>query len=231
MKRISIICLLCIFILSTLVYPVSAVETSENTLTTSVYSRQQIIEIAKCAFPSHKQSIEAFENISTLSTVNSRHSQENIHDELIVNETVYLSDSDAVVYQEYASGRSFIFIVNCGKINATSTSYGTYTDYSVDLHAVCSFSSDAFLINGFRHRCTSSNFDSILSRGTLGGTVAYTHYDDYLLSQTGTSEPYACYIATFSTSIFVNENVTIDGVYDAYITVTINNGSLSISGY
>lgn len=231
MKKMSIICLACAFLMSTLVCPVFAVANSEESITTSSYSRQQIIDIAADAFPIHKDAIKSFEDISVLSTDNMGYSGRSIQDNLIVNETASLSDGDTVVYQKYASGRAFIFIVNCGKVNSTSTSYETYTDYSVDLHAVCSFSSDAFLINGFRHRCTTSNYDSILSRGSLGGTVAFTYYDDYLLSESGTSEPYACYIATFNTSVYVNENITVEDVYNAYITVTINDGSLSIDGY
>ena len=191
----------------------------ENEESVCSLSREEIIELAATAFPEYSAKITSFYQ-STPTAL----SQNNIEDTVVVHESRALSDSMSIVYQENSSGQAFIYAITCGKVNSTSTSYGAYTDYSVDLHAVCTFSTDSFLINDFRHRCTSNLVDSILSFGTLDGTVISCAYDAFLQYESGSSEPYACYVATFRTSHY------FEGLYDAYITVSIEDGVLSIYG-
>ena len=203
--------------------PTNAIDILETEQVMHSLTRDQIIDIAINAFPQYASRITAFQDVQPI--------PENTlsDDPIIINETKKVTESMSINYQEHSTGRAYIFIINCGKLNSSSTQYPTYTDYSVDLHAVCTYSSDAFMINGFTHRCTNNLVDTITSRGSLGGT-AISSYSTYNLTESGSSNPYAKYVATFSVSLLVGENAYYETTYDAVITVTVDDGNLTIEG-
>lgn len=224
MKKLTIVIMACVIAFSSLLLPVRASEVTNPVQISREFNRDYVIELALQIFP------EYADTISGNTPVNPNIPYGGSGDKVVIYETRNISDDDYIIYQEYASGRAFIFVISGGYMLESETSYPSYTDYVVDLHAFCTFSENTFLIHDFKYRYTNNGVDSILSRGTCGGDVVFSAYDTYCLTENGGANPYANYLANFSVEVSAGENYSYTGVYNAYITVTVNNGNVSIQG-
>lgn len=211
-----VVSLVMVMAIGTIALPVNAVEETEN------FTRDEIIKMAQVAFPEYAEKMSEIVPVQAddLRSI----------DPVVIDETRELSEDISVKYQEFESGRAFIFIINCGKANVRRNPATGYTDYYVDFHATCSFSSQSFRINNFLHRCSDTMVDSIVKRGELAGEVTFYAYDTCILQESG-GRCESNYIANFAVSITDTNGNPMENIYPAYITVTVRDGNSSISGY
>lgn len=206
-----------IMAMGTVAVPVNAAVESDDP------TREEIVKLAQIAFPEYAEKISKIEPLKA--------DEYRSVDPVVIEETRKVSEDTSIKYQEFESGRAFIFKITCGKANQREENKGTYTDYYVDLSAMCTFASGSFRINGFKHRCTNTNLDSITDRGTLWGDVVASMYGDYRSVEDGNGPAMACYLATFPVSLPDPNLNPFDSTYIANIKVVLNNGDLSISGF
>lgn len=212
-----VVSLVMIMAIGTVAVPVNAAVESEDP------TREEIVKLAQIAFPEYAEKISKIEPLKA--------DEYRSIDPVVIEETRKVSEDTSIKYQEFESGRAFIFKITCGKANQRVEQATGHTDYTVDLSAMCTFASGSFRIDEFKHRCTVNNDDSILSRGSLWGDVVASSYGKCRIYEEGSDPAMACYLATFPVSLPDPNLNPIDSVYTANIEVVLDNGNLSISGF
>lgn len=119
-----------IFLVSTWYVPAFSAENScsvEAMTTSDTETRNMVIEKAIQAFPEYEEKIMQ-ENVQGLNTRQLADS-----DVIVVNETRFLSENEAVQYTEYANGLAALsFFATAGKKVNSTVDGGYYTLYNIN---------------------------------------------------------------------------------------------------